>query len=127
MWPVIGLAAVFALTAGVSSGLAAQLGTGPESIMRLSGNETTVYSSLDENSYLSLTRLQSALPNLESDSEIAVPSLNLNFTGKGTESFYHLSLINRDNDFHGMAGIAYDILILGTVTAAFLTGWALTG
>ena len=110
MKKIIGLLGLITLITTAQPALSTQLGTGPESIMGFSAHETTRYSFLDENTYLSVSQLIPPFLPAEDDTDVEIPALNLDYTGRATDSFYHLSLINREDDFHSLAGFTFDLL-----------------
>lgn len=86
----------------------AQLGNGPESIMGLSSNKTLEFSQFSDDARFSIIRQESPFMQALGESETGIPTFSLDYTTTGANNFYHLSLINRDNDLHGIAGISFD-------------------
>ena len=88
--------------------LYAQLGTGPQSVMGLGSDVGEQFLMTDDASRLSITRLESPYPSYSDDAETRIPAFNLDYTYAGHANSYYLSLTNKNDDLHGIAGFAFN-------------------
>lgn len=88
--------------------LHAQMGTGPQSVMGLGSDIGEQVLMTNEASRLSITRLESPYPSYSDDAELRIPAFNLDYTHAGHTNSYYLSLTNKNDDLHGIAGFAFD-------------------
>ncbi|MBT8359429.1 MAG: DUF4329 domain-containing protein [Deltaproteobacteria bacterium] len=88
--------------------LCAQLGTGPQSVMGLGSNIKSQFLITDDTSRLSIARLESPYPLSSDDEEIHIPAFNLDYIHAGNATSYYLSLTNKNDDIHGIAGFSFD-------------------
>jgi hypothetical protein len=88
--------------------LSAQLGTGPQSVMGLGSDIEPQFLMTDDASRLSITRLESPFPSISDDAEARLPAFHLDYTRAGQANSYYVSLTNKNDDVHGIAGFAFD-------------------
>lgn len=103
-----GFAGLLIVGAFTAASVSAQLGSGPESIMGLSSNKTLEFSQFNDDSQLSIARLESPLVKVADENGTGFPAFSLDYTGTGANNFYHVSLINRNDDLHTIAGLSFD-------------------
>lgn len=109
--PLVGLTIITVL---LPLTVSAQMGIGPESVMGLGSRETTDVSVVSDDSQVTISRLTSPFSSIQGEDYINNQAFSFNYTGAGEHNLYHLSLINRDDDFHGTAGISLDKISLST-------------
>lgn len=114
MKALAGLIGLLLITVAVPKTMSAQLGSGPESVIGLGTSEISEFSLLSDESQVAIKRSESPFALINGEYDTSNPTTYFDYTGTGSNSFYHLSLINRDNDFHGVAGFSLDKFKLST-------------
>lgn len=90
--------------------LLAQFFSGPESLLGISYNQKTNYSSQGESNYLSLSTFETPFSLQGEASESFSKTVSISYTQQSEDNFYHFALQNWQNDFHGAFGVSLNDL-----------------